>query len=480
MTKRLLYIVLIILLVADLSFSFMQHYSQTLDGDMAWNIIPSSEVKPIFESPLGFKAISEKITYANPNRFFCHWSFREYLLSMPLLLQKIVDPIDSVYMACAISKIFIQALLIFLLAMAITGSMNILKLDFMIASVLITPLFQVNGYQNYMGIIDPSTTYTFFYALPLAILLIYLMPFILQFYFNKKHKRQFIIRILWIPLAFIVCLSGPLNPGVILIFSSLMIIPQLVKNFVHSNLKGFLPRVSLAFSKIPPNYWVFLAPVSILSLYSLILGRYNSITISTQIPLIEMYARIPEGIYYQFTQKPGFPVLFSIITLNAFIIWKYFKDDEGKMIISLYKWIGYFSFLYILLLPLGGYREYRPNVLRFDTIMPVTLALIFIFGITTLFLIRNLPVKYKFWYFPVITAVLFVFTFADEPKFDKNQCERSALNEIALSQVDVIQVEHDCCVATWNKIDNPELSELNAQLFTLWRITNENKYYYNK
>lgn len=46
--------------------------------------------------------------------------------------------------------------------------------------------------------------------------------------------------------------------------------------------------------------------------------------------------------------------------------------------INLFKWIGVFSLFYILLLPLGGYRDYRPNVLRHDTILPITLSLIFV------------------------------------------------------------------------------------------------------
>jgi hypothetical protein len=63
-----------------------------------------------------------------------------------------------------------------LIAFFISGS--ILKLDFLFAAILITPLFQTNGYRSYMGIIDPATTYTFFYALPTILILIYLLHYL--------------------------------------------------------------------------------------------------------------------------------------------------------------------------------------------------------------------------------------------------------------------------------------------------------------
>jgi hypothetical protein len=193
-----------------------------------------------------------------------------------------------------------------------------------------------------------------------------------------------------------------------------------------------------------------------------------------------MYIKLPEGIYYQFTQKLGFPILFIILAVNTIIIHKKYNDTEGKKILKIFKWIGIFSLCYILLLPLGGYRSYRPYIMRYDTIMPITLSLIFIFGISTLFLIKNMSGKQKMWYIPIIIGVLFIFANSDEPEFDKNDCERSALKEIANSKENIVALEHDCSVVAWEKYDKPEESELNAQLLTKWRLTDKKKYYYNK
>jgi hypothetical protein len=59
---------------------------------------------------------------------------------------------------------------------------------------------------------------------------------------------------------------------------------------------------------------------------------------------------------------------------------------KGKKMIRILMWIGIFTFMYIMLLPFGGYRPYRPRIIRYDTFMPVTIALIYYFGASTYFI----------------------------------------------------------------------------------------------
>ena len=147
---------------------------------------------------------------------------------------------------------------------------------------------------------------------------------------------------------------------------------------------------------------------------------------------------------------------------------------------TLFNWLWIFILLYILLLPLGGYRDYRPNVLRYDTLMPVTLCLIFMFGISTLFLIKHLNSRPKKIYLTAVFGVLLFYTINDEANFDKNSCERNALKEISVSQSTIVKVQSDCIVLSWGKIANPEDSRLDGQLLTLWNVTKTNKLYFNE
>lgn len=478
MKKQIIYSILVLFLLADLGYSFAQHLSQPMDGDMANNIVPGSDVQTVLENPFGIRVITKHQSYLNPNRFFCHYTMKEYFEVIPLFLQKFVQPIDSIYLSCAFIKIIIQLTLIILLSIAITGTFNLLKTDFLISAVLVTPLFQSEGYQSYMGIIDRSTTYTFFYALPCAFLLIYFLPFIIQYYHEKKPVAQLLIYILWIPLALVICLSGPLNPGIVLIFSLLLFSSNINKNYFKSNQQGFFKRIQDSVLRIPKSYWFYLLPISLFSLYSLYIGRYNSTNIN--IPLSELYSRLPAGIYYPVTKKLGFPVLLLINAINQIIIYKYFKTTEGKKITSIFKWIGIFALVYILLLPLGGFRDYRPNVLRYDTFLPITLSLVFMFGISTLFLFKNLTSIHRKWYVPVICGVLLFFTINDEEHFDKNKCERSALKEISESKGNIVRLQSNCNVLSWGKIIKPEDSQLNSQLLYIWEVTKVRKLYYNE
>jgi len=478
MTRKLIYSFFVFLLLTDLCYSFVQHLSQPLDGDLAWNIVPSNDVKPILESPLGTAVFGRDKPYSNPNRFFCHWMIKSYFENVPLELQRIISPIDSIYLSAAIAKIIIQLMLIFLLAMAISGTLNFLRMDFIISAVLVAPLFQTNGYINYMGIIDSTPTYTFFYALPCMLTLLYFMPFILQYYHNKKFSAGWLIHIVWIPFALVISLSGPLNTGIALTFSLLAFISIIRRNFIQTNQHGFFGKLKDSVFLIPRGYWFYLLPISIFSLYSLFIGQYN--LNNTTISLAELYSRLPKGIYYQFTQKLGFPLLFLVLAVNTLLISGKFKSLEGEKILTIFKWIGLFTLLYILLLPLGGYRDYRPNVLRYDTIMPVTLSLLFMFGISTLYLIKKMSSRQKTWYVPIMAVILLTYTISDKPEFHKNKCERMALREISESKDKVVEIQGDCTVLSWVKISKPEDSELYSELLTIWRVTKENKLYFNK
>jgi hypothetical protein len=478
-TNKSLYLILLVLLIADAAYSFIQFNNQALDGDMAWNLIPAEDVKPILDSPLGIEAILNDQTYANPNRFFCHWSFREYLINMPLFLQRFEDPINSVYLSCAISKLIIHLLLIIILARFITGPGKLFRLDFIIAAFLITALFQTNGYQGYMGIIDPSTTYTFFYALPALVLLLYFLPFFDLHFHNSRPKRLWLIRILWVPLSFVVCLSGPLNPGVVLIVSFFLFTTAWISNYNASAGKNIFTRAINAIKGTPKNHWYFLIPVGLVALYSLYLGKFNSISLENQINLSSIYSHLPEGIYYLLTTKLGYLMLFIVLAINVILIRKYYLDASSKKLLRIFTWIGIFSLLYILLLPLGGYRPYRPNTLRYDTILPITLSLIYIYGATSLFLIRNISLKQKLWYLPLMVLTLIAFTAADISLLNGNDCEKESLAEIAASEEKIIVLDHDCPVLGWEKFNRPEQSRLNAELLRIWGITDKEKRYYH-
>lgn len=451
-----------------------------MDGDLAWNIVPSNDVQLILDRPFGIEAFFQGKVYVNPNRYVCHKSLQLYMKNVPLFLQNFVKPIDSPYLAAAIFKTLLQLGIILILSLTIYITLNRKKEVFILSLVILSPFFQTNGYQNYMGIIDPSITYTFFYAFPIFLLLIYFYPLFKLSFLNKELNRPKIVYFIWIPLSFIVCLSGPLNPGVILIFSLLFIIHQFKKAKIENSSENFLKISRDVFYNTNKIIWFILIPANLLSVYSLHIGTFNLSSHLNDFPLLELYKRIPSGLYYIYTQKLGNGVLLFLFILNYTLLIKLKKEDTS---LSKYiQWINYslvFCVLYILLLPLGGYRIYRENVIRYDTFLPITILFVFTVSLISILLFQ---IKF-FWrkiYYSISVLIILIYTFADSPKFNENKSEKLALKEMKDSDDKNVVIKQNCQVFSWWKYTSFEESELNAELMYFWKITKDKKLYKNQ
>jgi hypothetical protein len=469
-TKDRLFIILMgIFLLGDLTFSFIQYCNTPLFGDLAGHVLPDKLIQPVFDDPLGFQVISTGETHSNPNRFFVHYAVATYFQYFPLWLQNFTNPINSIYLASAVAKLIIQFMFIYFLAFFISGSRNPVKRSFLIAAMLIVPLFQVYGFWSRMGIVDKSIVYTFFYALPLVMLMLFFLPV-----FNRLiHKNQIqpIHYLYLVPLIVILPLSGPLVPAVVLI-TTFLIFLNLYMRSEKGNLKTFL-------NSMPKFFFILLIPISLWSLYSLYLGFYNSNYSGEMISLAERYSRLPEGIYSQIFHSLGFPLMLLFIAFNTWYI-KRINNQEGKKMIRILIWIGIFTLLYILLLPFGGYRPYRPRIIRYDTFMPVTIALIYYFGASTYFLIHHFTGTNKHKYLAAAVISLLVFTIADIKGIGRNHCERQAFEIMAGSNDSIIKIPKDCFVMDWQNMHDYRESVKKAELIYYWRITDKKKLFYNE
>ncbi len=472
---------LILFLITDLGYSFYQHYHMPLLGDIADIVVPAPDkgYYLVLHDPLGLNALINHKIYPNPNRFFAHFTTKEYLLHAPNLLQALVNPIDSVYLAVALLQIFVQILILYLLSSFISKINNISDLNFLIAAVLITPLFQTHGYNRLMGIVDQSIIYTFFYALSLALLLLFFKPFYKELYLKEEVNwsvAKIAAFVLFIP---VLSLNGPLVPGVVLIACPIILWIHFYHFYKTTTGKSIVNRASIGIKAMSKPVLYYFIALCIFSAYSLYVGRNNSLNFPESISLGERYLRIPAGIYNLIVQKPAYPILFIYLIINTIIIKTRYFNNEGKKIVRIFSWIGIFSFVYMILLPLGGYRGYRANILRYDTIMPVTLALIFAFGSTSLFLINQLKGRPKNLYLIFLFLFLAAFSNADRLDTTGYKCERAALEELAHSDEKIVKLSGNCPIMDWEPKYNPNETRLICNLLYHWNITTEPKLYYN-
>lgn len=472
--KILLTVVLLCLLLADLTHSFLQHYYMPLDGDLAESVVPAPQIEKVLHDPFGMTVLLHGESYPNPNRVFSHWSLSQWFRNIPIALQTLMTPLDSIYATAAIAKIIVQFILILCLAWGAVYFSGSSSISFLVAAVLISPLFQIGGYNTYMGIIDRSVSYTFFYALPMAWLLIFVLGFIILLS-RPVYPARYLLLFILMPLAIILNFSGPLVPPIILIGSVMLLFNQL------STLRAQSRSWSEALVRLKSKWhfsvqMVFFVTV-MLALYSMYIGLFNSYSADYYIPIIERYRKLPMGIWLQFTQKAGYPLLLLLITINYLIIRFRHNTAKAKKLFHLLKWTGVFAVIYILLLPLGGYKDYRPNIMRYDTIMPVTILFLTVYAASSLYLLQQIS-RFRIFYVVALAAFLLIFTLHDKLDTTKNRCEKNALIQIIHSENVPVPVEADCTILAWKRITDPSESFLNAKMLVLWRLTDKPKPYF--
>lgn len=447
---------------------------------MAPVIIPNVAFNHVMQDPFGIDVIVNNETYAAPNRFFAHWTMMKYFRTAPLFLQNFISPLNSVYAACAIAKTVMQLMMILILSSFISGTYRILRKDFLVAAVIITPMLQIAGYYETMGIITRSITYSFFYALPIMFLLLFFLPFYLKFSKQKPIVFNSILKIVLLLLIIFLSFNGPLIPGVILIACPLILFQKFRFHFRNQNENSHFKKVRLSLKKIPVQLVFNLSAFSLLCLYSLYIGTYNSENFEVTVPVTERYLKLLSGLYSYLTDRLGIPLLMLSVLINFFILKKFGDKVQAGKILIMMKWIYFFIVAYLLLLPLGGFRIYRSNILRFDTAIPITICLIFLFGISTFFLLNNLSGKLRAPFLIYTSLLLLNFTLVDNSLVWGNYFEREAITQIANSKKDIVEVAGNTPVMSWENITDYKNSEMNSELLQIWNVTKEKKLYHQK
>jgi len=307
--KRIISLVFLLLLLGNFVFSFIQYYNTPLYGDITVSVLPNKEhVQKLLDDPFGLQVLITMEKQFNPNRYFSHLFLKEYFQNAPFFFQKFAGPISSVYLSSALVKITIQILFIFILAIFISGE-KLFSRNFILSAVIIAPLFQIYGYWSRMGIVDKSVAYTFFYALPIVLLMLFFLPVFNRI--NNKSNLKLLHCILMAPLIIVLPFTGPLNPPVILLVSFFIFLNYWFR--LNKNIK-------IVLKTIPKTIYILLIPINLLSVYSLFLGLFDSSFASAMIPLTRRFSALPEGIFSQLFHSPGFPLLLLMIGVNVFLM----------------------------------------------------------------------------------------------------------------------------------------------------------------
>jgi hypothetical protein len=464
--SRPVFIGLLLFVFFDLGFTFWQHYRAPLDGDLAGIVVPSDHYQTVLEHPLGWYAIAQDTSYAAPNRYVIHRTMTAWFRVVPRFFQNFTDPIQSVYLASAFAKTLAHGALIWLLAWFVSALSQQKPRTIWLAAAVLTPLFQTNGaLKNTLSVVDLAPTYAFFYAWPVVLLLLYLRPWVRWWLGRNTPRREYALG--WL-LAVLLPFSGPLIPGIVGVLCLLLCVRGLWQWRQSNSLKL-------------PAYTLSLAFLALGCLYSLYVGRYNAEGASSM-GLWERYQLIPQGFWQLLTNKLGLSLL--IIATFAQYIWIYWSGSSiPRTVRLLLRGMLWFSLLYVLLLPLGGYRDYRPLVVRRDTLLPVYVCLFWTWGYSTLFILKasgSFSAFRQKAYAAFVGLFCLYFTLADEPGFRQNARQREALYTIYRSEEEIVPVNDDCRVLHWDPIYDPQYSEIPARALELWGIAKRGQRFVQK
>ena len=78
-------ITLVAFLLLDTAYTFYQHSTKALDGDLVAIVLPADRYQSVMNDPFGTLVLLEDKTYAAPNRFFIHWYISTYFKTVPQL-----------------------------------------------------------------------------------------------------------------------------------------------------------------------------------------------------------------------------------------------------------------------------------------------------------------------------------------------------------------------------------------------------------
>ncbi|NNM15584.1 MAG: hypothetical protein HKO56_02910 [Bacteroidia bacterium] len=467
--------ILLIFLILDTGYSFVQHYHQKLDGDVVGIVLPVVDCQPVLEDPFGLSVLLENESYAGTNRYFAHKIMYEYMRGAPLLLQYFVEPVTSLYLSAGIIKIILQVLLIYLLAVFITGKTHLKSKELIIAMVLIAPFFQATGYHEYFGIIDNSITYALFYAVGNVLVLLFFLPFILKYFHNRQLKFGVLYYMWLIALSVVISFHSPTNSGFILVMCPLVLMSFFYDGIKSNKAKSFIDNLLNGLKGIPTAILIIFVFIGLVSLYSFYIGTFNSQNKWTDVAITDRYISLVKGLWQIVTFKFGQFLFFALLAFNLLLVYKSEKGEERSKFFKLTALLLVFALIYTLLLPLGGFRDYRPLIIRRDTYMPVLFAFMILYGMSTLYIIKYLKGSIKKLQLVLVALLLVVLTAADSFKPEMHHCEKDLLYLIAESKKKEIILPGKCTVLSWGTKYTFSASENAAKLLLHWNIIEEPK-----
>ncbi len=471
----LLSLVLAILLV--LALTFVRNCHLRLDGDIVAIVWPRGDYAHVLHDPFGWDVLTRHSIYAGPNRFFAHIAMWLYFRNVPLLLQHVVSPINSLYGSTALFNVSVLALLLYVMGWYASGTRRLGSVRLWLAMALMLPFFQTAGYNRQMAIMDNSVTYNFFYAFPLMLLLVLLWPLYRAASQGQPVRLPWYKLVAMLALGVVLAFNGPIITGTVLVLGLGVVL--------HSAWHRLRWPAAEWLRGLPWRLVLLWGWLGVLSLYSLYIGRNNTENITTAMrTLSERYQLVPYGIVSILSNRLGLPLLVLGCLANVQLVRRLLPPSaQALRIRQALRWLGLFAVVYIALLPLGGYRIYRPYILHHDCVLPITVGLVIVYGWSASYLLLHLPTRSQRWYTAGVALIAFIFLNADRHLYIKGETDntkelRALAYLVQAGPRPVVRLPESCTLLTWDPVTEPLSSITCAEMLEYWHVTQGRVLYY--
>lgn len=463
-------------IVSDLVFVFYLQYHNTIDGDLVEIALPTQLYAQVLKNPLGQDVILHHQKYAGADGYIGYSIVYYYFRAVPEFFRLFASPLDSVYLSCAFFMVLMKALMIYFFSYLVTGKSSIFNSNFLIAAVLMCIMIQTGGYRWYMGIVDPMLISTFAYTRTNFFVVLFFLPFFLEYYHGRKIRHGVLFYTGMTLLAVYNAYNSLSGPMMCVIFAFIML-PMFISNLRRNRQLPVLANIWRSINDLPRHYLVLFFITLAVALFDRHLGKFNAESHVLQVPLSVRYSRLPIGLAEHFSSK-GLWMLTLMIAVNVILLFTLKDNPQAKKIRVIMAGVFAFIVIYTLMLPIGGYRFYRPNIIRRDLYSPALVAMVGFYVLSTFFLLRQARLKYRALYVAAVIIPLIHYAIANTHDVPDNSCERAAIGEIVASPEKIVKVRPDCHVMAWWNMTDYRKSKGITDMMNVWGILKEEKYFY--
>lgn len=477
-------------ILADLGRTGLWFFRTQFDPDLSRVAGPTQSYAHVLHDPFGVDGLHTGLRYPGAGRAMVHLTTKawaDHVLGWMHLA--VSDPVRSLYLALALTAVLVH------LGFLVVGRGYLRAYQPMSTTSTIFSAFglslfvQLASQRFYLGIIDHSMSYTFAYAIPLLTLAAFFLP-VYRSLLHGDYVPSPLASVALVPLALYLAFSGPLVQPVVALIGVLLVGAQAVcrnRLLVHRRL-------------VPG-----LAALAILSAWGMYISQFNSES-ATSVTIATRYTLLRHGLF-QVLVRPASP--WPLLVAAFAFLYRFVSrssQDRARLRLRKHLLVGVgFSAAWLALLPLGGYRNYRPFILSSVTLLPVTLIAVYLFVLLLRLALREAPSDIKRGSgaapssaksveqsgmrlrgsafgtvlalgFPGIVCVLMLVgkLTAAPPN---NACQRATLERLHAEAGVVLQIPRTCPIMTETvgALDDPDYRQAITKLLRRWQIIESNQ-----